>query len=318
MSKKTLYVLGILLTILIGTYFYWKLCCGGDACCGDAAAKEQMVDTDSSNDVSSNTANKAATHNPFVFNDSNGEFSFSSDDNFNFDTSGYTILRPVSASVNEGIDELQLYLNANENKSVDITGLFKGEEDNNSAFPNLGMARANAVKNYFISKGIPSSRMNLFGELDDSLVPDGKVLSGPVNFAIDTGTDASVADEKAELEALRERIQANPLVLHFGNAETSINLTAEQRQKIADITRYLDKTDGGKALVTGHTDNTGSREGNVNISQKRAEFAKNYLVSNGITEAKIEAEGKGPDEPVASNATEDGRAMNRRTVVTVN
>lgn len=317
MSKKTAYLLGILLTILIGTYFYWKLCCGGDVSSGADYNKEEQVDTGTRGE-DANASKVSATINPFSLSDSEGDFSFNSGDNFNFDTSGYTILRPISETINGGIDELQIYLGGNENKSIDVTGLYASSEENNSAFPNLGMARANAVKNYLITRGIPSSRMNLFGNLKDDMVADGVIYRGPVNFGFSEVDENSAAKEKADLDAIRKRIQADPLILNFATAQSSINLTEAQRQKIADIARYLDKVEGGKAIVTGHTDNTGSREGNISIGQKRADFAKGYLVRNGISEAKISAIGKGPDEPIASNATEEGRAKNRRTVVTVN
>ena len=313
MSKKALYLLGILLTILIGMFFYWKYCCNAD-CCGDKDAEDNVVQTDV--DDGATTKTKLATSNPFAFSD--GDFSVNSNDNFNFDTSGFSFIRPVSDGVNGGIDELQLYLGANENKAVNITGLYTSGEQNTSAFPNLGMARANDVKNYFITKGIPSNRMNLFGKLDNELVPEGSLFKGPLAFAIVTASEDSASAEKAELDALRAKLQADPLILNFATGETSINLSAEQRQKIADIARYLDKADGGKAIVTGHTDSSGSREGNITIGQQRADFAKGYLVSNGIADAKIEATSMGPDKPIASNATEEGKAQNRRTVVTVN
>lgn len=317
MSKKTAYLLGILLTILIGTYFYWKLCCGGDVSSGADYNKEELVDT-GTREEDANASKVSTTSNPFSLSDSEGDFSFSSNDNFNFDTSGFTILRPISETINSGIDELQIYLVGNENKSIDITGLYASSEDNSSAFLNLGMARANAVKNYFITRGIPSSRMNLFGGLKDNMIAKGKVYRGPVSFGFSEADANFAANEKVDLDALRKIIQADPLIFNFATAQSSINLTEAQRQKIADITRYLDKVEGGKAIVTGHTDNTGSRAGNISIGQKRADFAKGYLVRNGISEAKISAIGKGPDEPIASNATEEGRAQNRRTVVTVN
>ncbi len=312
MSKKTMYLLLILLTILIGTYFYWKICCNA-VCCGDTDTQREVVVPDKDIEQSNNMDGAS---NSFSWKD--GDSSYSTQDNINFDPSGFAILRPISGKVNAGIDELQLYLSGNENKSVDITGLYTSKEDNPSAFPNLGLARANAVKNYLISKGIPSTRMNLNGELNDNLRPVDGIYKGPLTFGISTAAEDTAAKEQSELEALRTKIKANPLVLYFENAQTSISLTAAERQKIADIARYLDKVESARAIVTGHTDNTGGAQGNVNISRKRAEFAKDYLVQNGIDGNRIDALGKGPNEPVASNSTEEGRAQNRRTVVTVN
>lgn len=318
MSKKTIYSLGILLTILIGTYFYWKFCCGGALSADGLQNKEYSVDTDAIKDGDGDSPTRKATGFPFTFSDPNGDFSFTSDENFNFEASGFNILRPISEDIKSGIDELQLYLGGDESKLVDITGMYTSGEENTSAFPNLGMARANSVKNYMISRGIPSSRMNLFGALSDDLIPDEKIYRGPINFGISSHARTSAEIDKADLEALRKKIQTDPLILYFAKAQTSIDLSEVQRQKFADIARYLDLAEGGNAVVTGHTDNTGSKAGNISIGQKRANFAKRYLVQNGISEAKIDATSKGSNEPIGSNATEEGRAQNRRTVVTVN
>ena len=72
------------------------------------------------------------------------------------------------------------------------------------------------------------------------------------------------------------------------------------------------------ANIVGHTDNTGQRETNMRLGQERADFAKAYLMRNGIPENRINATSKGSDEPIASNATEEGKAKNRRTVITLN
>jgi OmpA-OmpF porin, OOP family len=67
----------------------------------------------------------------------------------------------------------------------------------------------------------------------------------------------------------------------------------------------------------GYTDNTGDSVNNVKLSQQRAEAAKAELVSRGIDAKRLSAEGYGPMHPVADNATEEGRARNRRIDVRV-
>ena len=64
--------------------------------------------------------------------------------------------------------------------------------------------------------------------------------------------------------------------------------------------------------VIGHTDALGSRAGNVSLSLARAQAVKTYLVQKGIGPGSIATSGMGPDQPVASNDTEEGRARNRR------
>jgi OOP family OmpA-OmpF porin len=67
-----------------------------------------------------------------------------------------------------------------------------------------------------------------------------------------------------------------------------------------------------RIAISGHTDNTGTREKNVQLSTERAESVKKYLVEQGIDASRVETRGAGPDEPVDSNATPAGRERNRR------
>jgi OOP family OmpA-OmpF porin len=70
--------------------------------------------------------------------------------------------------------------------------------------------------------------------------------------------------------------------------------------------------------VEGNTDSRGNAATNRSLSQRRARAVRNYLVKNfGIPEERFVAVGHGADNPVASNATEDGRALNRRTDIKV-
>jgi outer membrane protein OmpA-like peptidoglycan-associated protein len=64
--------------------------------------------------------------------------------------------------------------------------------------------------------------------------------------------------------------------------------------------------------ISGHTDNKGTREHNVDLSTRRAASVKKYLVEHGIDESRIQTEGFGPDKPVDTNDTSAGRANNRR------
>lgn len=311
MSKKTSYLLGILLTIILGTILYWFLCC--KKCCALSGGNTNTIEN--RNDVSSKLD---ATMNAFAVKDANGNLNFKINDNINFNKSDYHYLEPISQEVENGFVNIVNYFDTNPNKSFDITGYYRSDETNASAFPNLGLARANAVKNHLISKGMSSSNMNTFGLLNDSFVADSNaVLHGPISYSVNT-IAAGDTTEAVALNTLRDAIQADPLVLYFNTASASINLTSAQRQKVADMVRYTDKVNGATINTIGHTDNTGNRNTNIVLGQNRADFAKNYLVQNGISANKINASSEGPDTPIASNATAEGRAKNRRVVVTIN
>lgn len=306
MSKKTRYLFGILLTIVTGTILMWSMCCNSDT-------------NDSSEDLENNQKEvtpTVVTNKGFTFKDPNpdGAFTYTSNDNFNFNVSDYSILKPVSQGVIIGIPALNVYLKNHPKKSIAITGHYTSDEKNSSAFPNLGIARANAIKNYLVTNGIASNQINIFGEEDNTLITDGIRYEGPVDYEI----SENVNNEAQELEALKKRINDDPLTLNFGNAQASIDFTTAQRQKIADISRYLDQVEGASITIEGHTDNIGSRTININLGQKRAAYLKEYFVSNGIPETKIITTSKGPDISIAPNTTEEGRAKNRRSIVTIN
>lgn len=69
--------------------------------------------------------------------------------------------------------------------------------------------------------------------------------------------------------------------------------------------------------IVGHTDSTGSHSYNMGLSQRRAQSVADYLLAQGVDPERISIRGVGPDQPVASNATVDGRAQNRRVEVTL-
>jgi outer membrane protein OmpA-like peptidoglycan-associated protein len=81
------------------------------------------------------------------------------------------------------------------------------------------------------------------------------------------------------------------------------------------ILRSAVVAEGLKVGVYGHTDNTGNHESNMALSQERAQSVKAYLIGKGLPANEIEANGFGPDQPIASNATADGRAKNRRVQI---
>ena len=113
------------------------------------------------------------------------------------------------------------------------------------------------------------------------------------------------------------RAQAQPILtktvsIYFptGSSTLDENAKAVLDTQVVDLAA----TFGGAYLrVAGNTDNVGNRESNQRLSRARADAVARYLVSKGFDRNKFEVVGHGPDKPVASNDTDDGRAKNRRT-----
>jgi outer membrane protein OmpA-like peptidoglycan-associated protein len=76
--------------------------------------------------------------------------------------------------------------------------------------------------------------------------------------------------------------------------------------------KLLNADAGLKLRVEGHTDNVGGKAANQALSDQRAAAVVAWLASHGVTKARLAAQGFGDTKPVADNATEEGRAKNRR------
>ena len=94
-------------------------------------------------------------------------------------------------------------------------------------------------------------------------------------------------------------------------------LKPEGKAKLDDVVGKLKATALEVVIAIGHTDSVGSKEYNQKLSVRRAEAVKAYLVSKGIEPNRVYTEGKGKAQPIASNATAEGRAKNRRVEIEV-
>lgn len=159
----------------------------------------------------------------------------------------------------------------------------------------------------------------------------GAAIGAAVGAAVGTGAGALIGKKmdkkKAELAALEaakvemvtdaNNLQAlkvtfdSGILFKTGSSTLSDNSKTALRD-FASKMRDLPDTD---FVIQGHTDNTGSRQVNENLSKQRANAVSNYLNSLQIAGSRLSTEGLAYDFPVASNNTEAGRAENRRVEV---
>jgi outer membrane protein OmpA-like peptidoglycan-associated protein len=90
----------------------------------------------------------------------------------------------------------------------------------------------------------------------------------------------------------------------------------ESADALKQIIDYLNTNPQVKIIIVGHTDNTGNFLSNITLSKDRAESIKTYLVNTGkIDISRLQSDGVGPLCPVTTNATDDGRKLNRRVEI---
>ena len=92
-------------------------------------------------------------------------------------------------------------------------------------------------------------------------------------------------------------------------------LTQEGISALAPVVERMTADKSEKVTVKGYTDSTGPESYNLKLSERRADAVATYLESKGVCESRITTEGFGEADPVASNATAEGRAQNRRAEV---
>ncbi|MCX7302347.1 MAG: OmpA family protein [Rhodobacterales bacterium] len=98
-----------------------------------------------------------------------------------------------------------------------------------------------------------------------------------------------------------------------GSATLTPTLQGDLRDVAANLNRYPNST----ITVLGHTDNTGTAEYNLDLSQRRAQAVASVLISSGVAANRIRVTGMGENQPIATNQTAEGRAQNRRVEIVI-
>lgn len=234
------------------------------------------------------------------------------------------------------LDSLTAYLKANPGRTLTITGYYSAAETNTTSFANLGLARAEGIKQYLVQQGIPAASLTTAGveRSDLAFTPTGDSLYGGLDFGFGgtlatTTTDLTVETPPApvtltasvtedELAAAEKFTSVfKPIDLYFPLGKADYIVTPEVTRFFAEATKYLSENKDKTLLLTGHTDNTGSDVTNLRLSRERANTVKARLRRSGINPTQIRADGKGETQPKADNSTFAGRKANRRVTVVV-
>jgi type IX secretion system PorP/SprF family membrane protein len=128
-----------------------------------------------------------------------------------------------------------------------------------------------------------------------------------------------VAKAKADsVVKVRGIIKVNEILRNFEFDFNSTHIKGNSKNYLDHLASLLAQYPELIVTITGHTDNVGDSEDNLQLSQKRALVVKEYLIKRGIAADRVIAEGKGESEPMFSNDTEIERAKNRRVDFKIN
>jgi outer membrane protein OmpA-like peptidoglycan-associated protein len=121
----------------------------------------------------------------------------------------------------------------------------------------------------------------------------------------DTGVNVKREGDKIQLEM--------PGDITFATGRSAIQPQFEST--LANVTETLKKYDDTGIRVRGYTDNTGSTGNNQVLSEQRARSVASFLEDKGVAKVRIDTQGFGESQPIASNSTSEGRAQNRRVTL---
>lgn len=161
---------------------------------------------------------------------------------------------------------------------------------------------------YHIAYKEPSSKDSFFDDGSDIPKP---VLEDKPTIVEEVPAPKPVVDERANaVKAISETV-LNSYALN------DVELSDVQKADLDQVANNLNKYEEIQITIFGHTCNIGSQKINQNIGKRRAEVAKTYLISKGVSENRIQIESRDYAEPVAENDTEDHRKQNRRVTFIV-
>jgi len=152
----------------------------------------------------------------------------------------------------------------------------------------------------------------------------GALAGGAVGHYMDNQQrdfENSLREERDQHQLEIERLRDDTLKLTVDN-EVSFDFDKAAirysfRRSLDKLAAVISKYDRTVVHIVGHTDAIGSREYNQQLSERRARSVEDYLVSRGVSPSRLQAWGRGEDEPRASNDTEAGRQLNRRVEIFV-
>ena len=156
---------------------------------------------------------------------------------------------------------------------------------------------------------------------------EGALIGGLAGAAIGGGVgyylDVQAAELRAELVSTGVQVVEDSDSIRLimpGNITfktDSADINSSFYPVLNSVARVLNKYSNSTVMVSGHTDSTGSSDYNLKLSRERAGSVAAYLQGQGVKQSRFEVMGLGSSNPIGSNSTVDGRALNRRVEIKI-
>ncbi len=149
----------------------------------------------------------------------------------------------------------------------------------------------------------------------------GAAVGGTTGALIGRHMDKQAEELRRDLENAQVERVGEGIKITFDSGilfpTNSAELQSNARTEISQLAATLKKYEDTNILIEGHTDNTGTRELNQRLSERRAESVAVFLSGQGVDRGRMTTQGYAFDQPIADNTTAEGRQQNRRVEIAI-
>jgi len=215
----------------------------------------------------------------------------------------------AQAYTNEGFDATRnrLISEMSDDSKLVITGKYFESEPTPEGFTSMGMARAAALRDLLVDS-ISADRITL----TDFKIPDDTTAQKGYFESVDYEWQVQNAEEKTEIVQL----SSDQIVIRFPFSSSTKDRDPAVDDYLTKLAERMAQTTE-RVSITGHTDNVGGNDMNMDLSERRAKYIRDILRDKGVALDRMDIEWKGEEDPTSSNDTEEGRHNNRRVVLKI-
>ena len=235
------------------------------------------------------------------------------------DSKGYTDIYKITFLKDIQVDTTQLITQVTESELTLVTGVIKNKETNEPIEATVEIY--DNEKNQIVSTVTSNSKTGKFlvslpsGKNYGMLVKSNNYLFHSENFNINENQTFTEIKKDISMSDMSEGSKVTLKNLFFD--VNSANIRTESYAELAHVEALLRENPNIRLEISGHTDNTGSKEHNKTLSEQRAKAVYDYLIIKKINQTRLLYRGAGFDEPVAPNLTQAGRQENRRVEIKI-
>lgn len=149
----------------------------------------------------------------------------------------------------------------------------------------------------------------------------GAVVGGTVGAIIGQNMDEKARELDEEMDGVTVQRVEEGIAVSFDSGILfdfdSSSLRSEGYENLRKLTTIINRDEDTILMIVGHTDSRGDEDYNLRLSERRAQSASRYMVSQGLSSNRIQIVGRGENEPIATNESDEGRQENRRIEVAI-